>query len=171
MMSQYSEDSLPLFEVDVADARGWIQQLMATLGLPPEDGPRAVRALRAGLHAIRDRLSAVEVAALAVRMPALIRGIYYDGWSFANDPTRIRNRAQMIARLHRELASEPGLDAVDVLRGVLELLVEHGPPDGREDRFEVLPCPIAALWQDLTGHAAEVLAEDLHLAKPTRRIR
>jgi hypothetical protein len=76
----------------------------------------------------------------------------------------------MIARLHRELASDPGLDAVDVLRGVLELLVEHGPGD-RGDRFALLPCPIAALWQDLTGHAAEVLAEDLHLARPTRRLR
>jgi uncharacterized protein (DUF2267 family) len=171
MMSQFSADPLPLFEVDVADARGWIHELMAALGLQPGDEPRALRALRAGLHAIRDRLPAVEVADLAVRMPALIRGIYYEGWSFANDPTRIRNRAQMIARLHRELASDPGLDAVDVLRGVLQLLVEHKGMGERDDRFAVLPCPIAALWQDLTGPAAEVLAEGLQLAKPTRRIR
>jgi len=49
-----------------------------------QDKRYAYRALRAVMHAIRDRLTVDETAQLAAQLPELIRGIYYEGW----DPSR-----------------------------------------------------------------------------------
>ena len=124
MMSQYSVDPQPLFEVDVVDARGWIEKLMATLELQPGDGPRAMRAMRAGLHAIRDRLSAVEVADLAVRMPVLIRGIYYEGWQPANKPVKERKKEEFLTHIAQAFRDDP-IDPEEVTRAVLGVLTRH----------------------------------------------
>lgn len=99
-----------------------------TLELPATERPRALHALRAGLHAIRDRLPAAEVVDLGAQLPTLIRGFDYEGWTLANDPTRMRDRDDMIERVKKELMLDPRLDPVDVLRAVIHLLVEHVSP-------------------------------------------
>jgi uncharacterized protein (DUF2267 family) len=139
-------------------ANVWLNELMENLELvSPGDRPRALHALRAGLHSIRDRLPAAEVVDLGAQLPTLIRGLYYEGWRLANDPTRIRDRAAMIDRVKQELAPDPRLDPVDVLRAVIGLLVEHVTPGEILDMFGTLPREIASLWEDLTGHAIESL--------------
>ena len=142
-----------VFDAHLGTATAWLDELIENLDLAPADHAHALRALRAGLHAIRDRLPAAEVVDLAAQLPVLIRGIYYEGWSLGNDPTRIRDRAAMVARVEAELASDPRLDPVDVLRAVIHLIVEHVSPGEIRDVLSTLPRPIAALWQDLTGHA------------------
>ncbi|MBS1120573.1 MAG: hypothetical protein H6Q90_2801 [Deltaproteobacteria bacterium] len=142
----------------VETANTWLNELMESLELSsPADGARALHALRAGLHAIRDRLPASEVVDLGAQLPTLIRGIYYEGWTLTNDPTTIRDRAAMVARVKHGLMPDPRLDPVDVLRAVISLLVEHVTPGEILDVVATLPAPIAALWQDLTGHAIETL--------------
>jgi len=141
----------------VESASGWVDQMIEGLDLSPADRPRALHALRAGLHAIRDRLPAAEVVDLGAQLPTLIRGLYYEGWALANDPTRIRSRAAMIARVEEELRRDPRLDPVDVLRAVIHLLVEHVSPGEILDVVATLPRSIASLWQDLTGHALETI--------------
>lgn len=146
-----------VFDAHLETATAWLDELIDNLELDPADHTHALRALRAGLHAIRDRLPAAEVVDLAAQLPVLIRGIYYDGWTLQNDPTRIRDRAAMIARVQEELASDPRLDPVDVLRAVIHLLVEHVSPGEIRDVLSTLPRPVAMLWQDLTGHALDPL--------------
>lgn len=159
-----------LFDSHVATANTWLDQIINNLDLQPADRPRALHALRAGLHAIRDRLPAAEVVDLGAQLPTVIRGIYYDGWTLANDPTRIRDRTAMIARVEKELAHDPRLDPVDVLRAVIHLLVEHVSPGEILDVVATLPRSIASLWQDLTGHALETLGRAVS-ERPTKNIR
>lgn len=146
-----------VFDSHLETANTWLNELSENLELSPSDRPRALHALRAGLHAIRDRLPAAEVVDLGAQLPTLIRGLYYEGWTLANDPTRIRDRAAMIARVQQELATDPRLDPVDVLRAVIHLLVEHVSPGEILDAVATLPRAIASLWQDLTGHAIDTL--------------
>ena len=40
---------------------------------------RAYLAMRAVLHAVRDRLSVEEIAQLGAQLPIFVRGIYYEG--------------------------------------------------------------------------------------------
>jgi uncharacterized protein (DUF2267 family) len=147
------------FQPHLDTANAWLDQLVEALEFPVAKRAKALRALRAGLHAIRDRLPAAEVVDLGAQLPIVIRGIYYEGWSLANDPTQIRTRAAMIARVEKELGPDPSLDPVDVLRAVIHLLVEHVTPGEILDMVSTLPKPIATLWQDLTGHAIDTLAE------------
>lgn len=146
-----------VFDPHLESANKWIDELSDNLELPATERRRALHALRAGLHAIRDRLPAAEVVDLGAQLPVIIRGFYYEGWTFANDPTRIRDGAAMVARVKRELMSDPRLDPVDVLRAVIHLLVEHVSAGEIRDIMSTLPRPIAALWQDLTGHVPETL--------------
>lgn len=147
-----------VFDAHLETANKWVDEISESLELPAPERPRALHALRAGLHAIRDRLPAAEVVDLGAQLPTLVRGFYYEGWTLANDPTRMRDRADMIARVKKELMLDPRLDPVDVLRAVIHLLVEHVSPGEIRHIVSTLPRPIASLWQDLTGHALDTLA-------------
>lgn len=145
-----------LFESHVQTAERWLDELRENLDLAASERARALHALRAGLHAIRDRLPPREVLDLGAQLPLVIRGLYYEGWTLETDPARIRTRAAMVARVKRELAPDPRLDPVDVLRGVIHLLVEHVSPGEIRDILSTLPRSISSLWHDLTGHAIEM---------------
>jgi uncharacterized protein (DUF2267 family) len=132
-------------------ANRWLEELAEHLGITA-DSARVLRALRAGLHAIRDRLPNNEVVDLGAQLPTLIRGFYYEGWAPHRSAKQIRNRASMLARVEEELAPDHRLDAVDVLRGVIRLLDEHVSEGEIRDILATLPKPIAALWLDLSGH-------------------
>ena len=148
--------SAHVFDSHLETANAWLNQVAENLHLSPNDRVHALRALRAGLHAIRDRLPASEVVDLGAQLPMLIRGLYYEGWTLSNDPTRIRDRAAMVDRVREELMPDPRLDPVDVLRATIHMLVEQVSPGEIRDVMSTLPRPIAELWQDLTGHAVEV---------------
>lgn len=143
-----------VFDAHLETATKWLDEIAGRLALPPDERPRSLHALRAGLHAIRDRLPAAEVIALGAQLPALIRGFYYEGWTLANDPTRMRERVDLIARVKKELMLDPRLDAVEVLRAVIQQLAEHISPGEIRHVVSTLPRPIAELWQDVTGPVA-----------------
>jgi uncharacterized protein (DUF2267 family) len=142
-----------VFEPYVQVADSWLKQLSESLDLSPGDQPRILHALRAGLHAIRDRLPANEAIHLGAQLPTLIRGIYYEGWNLRNDPGEIRDRAAMLARVKRELTPDPRLVPTDVLRAVIELLADNVSPGEIEDVIATLPRPIAAMWRGLARPA------------------
>ena len=146
-----------IFDAHFEAANRWIKELLESLDLPATDQPRALHALRAGLHAIRDRLPAHEVLDLGAQLPTLIRGFYFEGWRLDHDPRKIRDRAAMIARVKKELAPDSRLDPVEVLRAVIHLLVAHVSDGEIRDILSTLPKPIAALWHDLTGHAFDAM--------------
>ncbi len=133
-------------EATVATSRIWLHQMIEKLALGPDDAGRALHALRAGLHAIRDRLPASEVIHLGAQLPVLIRGIYYDGWRLAQDPTRMKNRADVIEHVRHELGSDP-LPATAVVAAVIELVHEHVSPGEIDNVVATLPKALAAMWR------------------------
>jgi uncharacterized protein (DUF2267 family) len=144
---------LHVLDAHLAAGNRWLKELMENLELDMPDQARALHALRAGLHAIRDRLPTNEVIDLGAQLPTLLRGLYYEGWSPDVSPGRIRTRAAMIARVKRELGKDTSIDPVDVLRAVIHLIVEHVSNGEIHDILSTLPGPIAELWYELTGHA------------------
>lgn len=142
-----------VFDPHLDAARLWLTELMDNLELSPSEDRRALHALRAGLHAIRDRLPANEVLDLAAQLPMVIRGVFFEGWRLPTHEQAIRDRREMIDRVAHELRPDPQLDPADVLRAVIHLLVEHVSDGEIRDVIATLPKSIAELWQDLTGHA------------------
>lgn len=136
-----------LIDTAVNTSRRWLHELVEGLQLPDEDAGRALHALRAGLHAIRDRLPATEAVHLGAQLPTLVRGIYYDGFRLTNDESKIRSRAEMIQRVQRELEPDKRLSAPAVLHAVIDLLERHVSPGEIEKVVSTLPKAIAELWR------------------------
>lgn len=78
----------------------WLGDVAAALDT--EDRQYAYRALRAVMHALRDRLTVNEAAQLAAQLPDLLRGIYYEGWNPSATPARDHTREQFLDRVTRE---------------------------------------------------------------------
>jgi uncharacterized protein (DUF2267 family) len=111
-----------------------------------DDRHKAYGALRAVLHALRDRLTVEEVAELGAQLPMLVRGIYYEGWDPSGKPLKERHREQFLARIEQELKdgddAEPAMVATSVF-SVLERRVSGGEI---KDVQHVLPKEIRDLW-------------------------
>jgi uncharacterized protein (DUF2267 family) len=67
---------LTLFETTLDVTNAWIDDLLDRLEW--DEPYRAYHALRAVLHALRDRLPVEQAAALAAQLPMLARGFYYE---------------------------------------------------------------------------------------------
>lgn len=107
-----------MFDKALSKSREWLADIEAELELRnPND---AYRALRAVLHALRDRLPALEAAEFAAQLPVLITGIYYTGWTPRNKPMKMKTMDEFLGHVSRELA--PGTDPLRVTRGVINVL-------------------------------------------------
>src|SRR4051794_23126838 len=102
-----------LFATVNQQATIWVKQMMAELRT--DDPHRALHALRAGLHALRDRLSVDEAAQLSAQLPVLVRGIFFEGWDPTGKPLRIRHRAEFLALVREKYAPRDDLPADDIM--------------------------------------------------------
>jgi len=136
--------SFELFEATLHKTDEWLNQLKRLL--PTDDRHVAYLALRATLHALRDRLTVQEVAQLGAQMPMLIRGFYYEGWDPSGKPLKIRHREEFLDRVTSELAYVNDKEPEEIVRAVFTLLVQRISDGEIEDVKHVLPEDIRDLW-------------------------
>ena len=135
---------LASFDRTVQKTNAWIKDVMRTLGW--KDREKAYKALKATLHALRDRLTIEETAELAAQFPMLIRGFYYEGWDPTGKPLRERHKEQFLARIEREMNGKDAIDPEEVARGVFAVLKKHISEGEIEDVEHLLPANIRELW-------------------------
>jgi len=107
-----------MFDKALTKSREWIHDIQTELKLANPN--EAYRALRAVLHAIRDRLPPLEAADLAAQLPVLITGLYYTGWTPKHKPVRLKTSDEFLARVAEGLPA--GSDAERVTRAVISVL-------------------------------------------------
>ena len=122
----------------------WLNDLVTELGW--DDPQRAYRALRATLHALRDRLTVDEVAQLGAQLPMLIRGLYYEGWDPGPMPSRARHKAVFLAAIAEGLFPDVNVDAEQVARAVFLLLARRVSEGEITDIKLTLPADLRELW-------------------------
>lgn len=132
---------LKTFERTLAKANAWLDALMVELRT--DDRREAYRALRATLHALRDRLGPNEAAHLGAQMPLLLRGVYYEGWHPAGKPLKDRHLTAFLAHIEDEISFG---DAEHVARSVFTLLDRYISQGEIEDVRGVLPAAVRELW-------------------------
>jgi uncharacterized protein (DUF2267 family) len=138
-----SVTGLDVFDSTVHKTNAWLKRLMETEGWERRD---AYRALRATLHALRDRLTVEEAAELSAQLPMLVRGFYYEGWDPSGKPVKERHLDEFLSRVGRELRGDPPIDPERAARAVFRLLGERLTDGEIEDVRHLLPTEIRMLW-------------------------
>ena len=136
-------NTVPVFEHTIELTHTWLNDLMERLGW--QDKHRAYIALRAVLHALRDRLRVDDAAHLAAQLPMLIRGFYYEGYHPAGKPLTERKKAEFLAHVAAECVDESRNDG-RVTRAVFEVLTKHVTIGEVEKIKAALPAEIRSQW-------------------------
>lgn len=135
-----------LFQTTMTKSSEWITEVMAQLAI--DDERKGLRALRAGLHTIRDTMPLAEAVDLGAQLPMLLCGLYYKGWRLADRPVRVHNRDELFDMVRKELAGDTTLAPEAVLRAVIRVLAWHVSGGELDDIAATVPRPLADLWND-----------------------
>jgi uncharacterized protein (DUF2267 family) len=139
-----SATGLDVFDRTVHGTNSWLNDLMQVLGW--QDRHKAYMALKATLHALRDRLTVEEVAQLGAQLPMLIRSFYYEGWDPTGKPLRARHKEEFLAQIERQFRGDDRIDPEKVARAVFTVLEKRVSEGEIEDVKQVLPAEIRDLW-------------------------
>jgi uncharacterized protein (DUF2267 family) len=134
------------FDDAIRATEGWIGEFMRLLGWQNRD--KACLALRAASHALRDSLPLEEAVYLGAQLPALLRGVYYEGWHPVGRAFRIRTRDALLARIEDGVHRDPAIDPEQITRALLALFAKRLPPAELEDAKAVTPQSLRGLWPD-----------------------
>lgn len=105
------------FSTTVDKTNAILHEIELVHGWPKHRRMQSYAALRAVLHALRDRLTVAEASQLAAQLPILVRGIFYDGWEPARMPHKM-NADQFLTRVRREFPYEVAGGLEGVVRSV-----------------------------------------------------
>ncbi len=139
-----AREGLGVFDETLQLTHIWLKRLMEELHT--EDRHQAYLALRAVLHALRDRLTVEEATDLGAQLPMLVRGIYYEGWNPAKTPSRERSRQAFFDHVNRILPGGFEYDADLATRAVFKLLAERVTAGEIKDVKSMLPGDVQTLW-------------------------
>jgi uncharacterized protein (DUF2267 family) len=139
-----SHTGLPPFDSTIQTTNIWLNDVVERLGWG--DHRRAYHALRAVLHALRDRLPVDQAAALAAQLPMLVRGFYYEGWHPHGKPVRERHKADFLAHIAAAYPNSFDVEIEEVTRAVFHVLSKHVTGGEVEAVKRSLPAEIRALW-------------------------
>ncbi|MFC9964486.1 DUF2267 domain-containing protein [Nocardia ignorata] len=125
--------------------------------LDTDDHRFALRAVRAWLHTVRDRIGIDSSAHLSAQLPELLRGIYYENWVPSHLPVR-HALHPFITQFAREADIDPA-EVPAVVAAVTYALEEKFSPGLLSRVFAGLPI---TLYRLLYG-ASSNIAGELHL--------
>ena len=136
-----SMTGLDTFDRTVQRTNEWVHELMDELAW--RDKHKAYIAMKATLHALRDRLTVDEAAHLAAQLPMLVRGFYYEGWDPSDKPLKERHKREFLAHIAREFAE---YDSEAVARAVFKVLLRHVSEGEIAAVKQVMPAELEELW-------------------------
>ena len=139
-----SMTGLEVFDTTVHKTNSWLKEVMQ--GIHRDDRRKAYLAMRATLHALRDRLTIEEVAQLGAQLPMLIRGFYYEGWDPTRKPLKLRDREEFLALIDEEFRIVETLNPELIARAVFTVLANRVTAGEIADVKHVLPEEIRDLW-------------------------
>jgi uncharacterized protein (DUF2267 family) len=155
-MEVWKEAAMSFTGVDSLDAsidkvNRWLAEVGRAFG--NDDRRLAYRVVRAWLHCLRDRLTVEAAAHFAAQLPALWRGVFYDGWKPSRVPVKY-GRSEYAARF----ACDAGVHESDVAKAaamVTAVVRQHMSAGVVDEAFALLP---ADLRQLVDGTASEPAA-------------
>jgi uncharacterized protein (DUF2267 family) len=140
-----SKTYIPILEITLQKTHIWLNELTELMQW--EDPQLSYSALRAVLHALRDRLPIEVAAKLGAQLPILIRGIFYEGWVPAHTPLKIHQLDEFLELVASYLGNDLLVPLSDLItRKVFKVMGSHISEGEIEHLKKVLPQPIVSLW-------------------------
>lgn len=131
----------------VQETQIWLNELTESETFEVDE--QAYAALRAVLHALRDRLTPEEAVHLSAQLPMVVRGFYFEGWKLSLAPNTESTQEEFFAAVESSLAGNQAMDGLDpaaATRAVFELL-DRKLDEGQIRHVQTqLPAEIKALW-------------------------
>ncbi|MBD3427106.1 MAG: DUF2267 domain-containing protein [Candidatus Omnitrophica bacterium] len=134
---------LKSFDQSLIKTKEWLKDLQEELHY--EDEQQAYTAMRAVLHALRDRLSVEEAANFAAQLPMLLMGVYYENWKPENKPLKIRDQQEFFDKVAEELPQKE-YDSKRITDGVMKVVRKHVTGGKIEEMKKHFPSDLMGLF-------------------------
>ena len=141
-----SANGLDVFDRTTHETNQWLRIVMVEL--KTDSRHQAYVALRASLHALRDRIGPEHAIHFAAQLPILLRGVFYEGWRPAETPTRERRLDDFLAYVESILRPKSGLDPAEAVRAGFAAIAWAVPSAEVLKLINVLPQDLKSLWPD-----------------------
>jgi uncharacterized protein (DUF2267 family) len=148
-----SDTQVSALDHTVQETNVWLKELAEEHDLG--DRPHAYSALRAVLHALRDRLEPEQAVHLGAQLPLLVRGLYYAGWRPAGTPDVTRRVDDFEARIAQELPQGFRVDPEATARSVFQLMWRRLDFNESAKVIASLPLPLRTLWPQEAQNLAD----------------
>lgn len=142
-----SDTQLPVLDHTIQQTNIWLKKLVEEHHFRSRHD--AYSALRAVLHALRDRLTAEQAVHFAAQLPIMVRGIYYEGWHLTEKPGTGRHLDEFLARVAASLPPQFPRDTLGVTKAVFDVLWQELDPGETAKIIATLPIPLRSLWPEV----------------------
>lgn len=141
-----SVSGLEILDTSVQKTYVWLKEIMERL--ETADRHQAYMALKATLHALRDRLSVEEAAHLGAQLPLVIRGLFFEGWRPAAKPDRSTAWESFMRPVYLAACQDGAFTPEEVVSAVFDVLSNHVSSGEIDDVIGQLPRDLRILWPD-----------------------
>lgn len=132
------------FDHTVQEANQWLHKITAELHF--EDARHAYPALRATLHALRDRLAPADAVHLSAQLPMVVRGLYFEGWKMSRTPSDEDTVDAFCDHIAKQLPPIFPMDPKTVAIGVFKVMWDELDVGETAKVIDRLPPALKALW-------------------------
>jgi uncharacterized protein (DUF2267 family) len=151
-----SRTGLDVFDTTLDKTNLWLKFIGERLG---PDRQRAYNALRAVLHALRDRLTVDQACHLGAQLPMLIRGIYFEAYRPTGKPERLRTQEEFLEQVAEKLQNIRPIDPRDAAQAVFAAVGAFIDPAEAEQVRQALPDKIRAIWPEARAAGGQMAAD------------
>lgn len=137
---------LSVFDTTVQESNTWLAAVEERL--KPCDRQQAYAGLRAGLHALRDRLPTDGVISLSAQLPMLLRGMFLEGWR-PHPAGDERSQQEFCATIAERLPPAYPREANAVAEAVFAVITDKVDPGEARKLITQLPAPLRPLWPEI----------------------
>lgn len=136
-------DGTHIFDGPLQEANVWLKEIGAEVG----GDHQAFHALRATLHALRDRVTIGEATDLGAQLPMVLKGVYYDQWRPHQRPMTYRTRGEFLDEVRKGMADHGETVSPDAAaRAVFHALRAHVSTGEIDQVIAMLPEPVREMW-------------------------
>jgi uncharacterized protein (DUF2267 family) len=140
-----STTGLAVFDTTVNETNIWLEAVQAEVCCGRHE---AYVAMRAVLHALRDRLSPGGAMRLAAQMPLLLKGVFVEGWRPDETPVRTHTAEAFVKQVADRLPPACEFDPSYVTRAVITVLWKEMQGGAIAKAKRQVPADIRELWPD-----------------------